>query len=80
MLLLHIKNSCRSPQACLLYLLHSDTDRTKMRAARYYGIEDIRVEEIEEPVCKEGQLKIKPAFVGYLRHRCVLSVISLTGC
>jgi threonine dehydrogenase-like Zn-dependent dehydrogenase len=35
-----------------------------MRAARYYGIEDIRVEEIEEPVCKEGQLKIKPAFVG----------------
>jgi threonine dehydrogenase-like Zn-dependent dehydrogenase len=35
-----------------------------MRAARYYGKEDIRVEEIEEPVCKRGQLKIKPAFVG----------------
>jgi threonine dehydrogenase-like Zn-dependent dehydrogenase len=35
-----------------------------MRAARYYGIEDIRVEEIEEPVCKEGQIKIRPAFVG----------------
>jgi threonine dehydrogenase-like Zn-dependent dehydrogenase len=35
-----------------------------MRAARYYGKEDIRVEEIEEPVCKPGQLKIKPAFVG----------------
>lgn len=35
-----------------------------MRAARYYGIEDIRVEEIEEPLCKEGHVKIKPAFVG----------------
>ncbi|KAE8442110.1 hypothetical protein EG329_003816 [Mollisiaceae sp. DMI_Dod_QoI] len=35
-----------------------------MRAARYYGAEDIRVEEIPEPVCKEGQLKIRPAFVG----------------
>jgi len=35
-----------------------------MRAARYYGKEDIRVEEIEEPVCQPGQIKIKPAFVG----------------
>jgi len=35
-----------------------------MRAARYYGKEDIRVEEIEEPVCKKGQIKIRPAFVG----------------
>ena len=35
-----------------------------MRAARYYGKEDIRVEEIEEPGCEEGQIKVKPAFVG----------------
>ncbi|KAL2069474.1 hypothetical protein VTL71DRAFT_14153 [Oculimacula yallundae] len=35
-----------------------------MRAARFYGKEDIRVEEIEEPTCGEGQIKIKPAFVG----------------
>lgn len=35
-----------------------------MRAARYYGVEDIRLEEIDEPICQEGQLKIKPAFVG----------------
>src|SRR5436309_2285670 len=35
-----------------------------MRAARYYGKEDMRLEEIEEPVCGEGQLKIRPAFVG----------------
>jgi hypothetical protein len=45
-----------------------------MRAARYYGIEDIRVEEIDEPVCEEGQLKIKLAFV-VSAARCVLSVI-----
>ncbi|KAL5322562.1 hypothetical protein ACEPPN_010535 [Leptodophora sp. 'Broadleaf-Isolate-01'] len=35
-----------------------------MRAARYYGTEDIRVEEIEEPKCGKGQIKVKPAFVG----------------
>ncbi len=35
-----------------------------MRAARFYGKEDIRVEEIEEPVLREGFIKIKPAFVG----------------
>jgi threonine dehydrogenase-like Zn-dependent dehydrogenase len=35
-----------------------------MRAARFYGKEDIRVEEIEEPTVKEGWIKIKPAFVG----------------
>lgn len=36
----------------------------KMRAARYYGKEDLRVEEIEEPKCGPGQIKIRPAFVG----------------
>ncbi|TVY23415.1 (R,R)-butanediol dehydrogenase [Lachnellula hyalina] len=35
-----------------------------MRAARYYGKEDIRVEEVEEPAVKDGWIKIKPAFVG----------------
>jgi threonine dehydrogenase-like Zn-dependent dehydrogenase len=35
-----------------------------MRAARFYGKEDIRVEEIEEPAVREGWIKIKPAFVG----------------
>jgi threonine dehydrogenase-like Zn-dependent dehydrogenase len=35
-----------------------------MRAARYYGKEDIRVEEIQEPECGDGQIKIRPAFVG----------------
>ncbi|KAH8672044.1 chaperonin 10-like protein [Tricladium varicosporioides] len=35
-----------------------------MRAARFYGKEDIRVEQIDEPECKAGQVKVKPAFVG----------------
>ncbi|KAF2095097.1 GroES-like protein [Rhizodiscina lignyota] len=35
-----------------------------MRAARYYGIEDVRVEEVPEPECGRGQVKIAPAFVG----------------
>ncbi|KAJ5106714.1 hypothetical protein N7456_003389 [Penicillium angulare] len=43
-----------------------------MRAVRFHGREDIRVDEIEEPICGPGQVKlkgyvsnqIKPAFVG----------------
>ncbi|KAI8654131.1 hypothetical protein NCS56_01369700 [Fusarium sp. Ph1] len=35
-----------------------------MRAARYYGKEDIRVENIPEPTVGAGQIKIAPAFVG----------------
>ncbi|PYH86014.1 alcohol dehydrogenase [Aspergillus uvarum CBS 121591] len=35
-----------------------------MRAVRFYGAGDIRVDQIEEPVCGEGQVKIRPAFVG----------------
>jgi threonine dehydrogenase-like Zn-dependent dehydrogenase len=29
-----------------------------MRAARYYGKEDIRIEQIPEPECKPGQIKV----------------------
>lgn len=35
-----------------------------MRAARYYGKEDVRVEEIEEPQVRPGTVKIAPAFNG----------------
>ncbi|KAF4420086.1 hypothetical protein F53441_14398 [Fusarium austroafricanum] len=35
-----------------------------MRAARYYGKEDIRVEEVPQPTVKPGQVKVSPAFVG----------------
>ncbi len=30
-----------------------------MKAAVFYGIEDIRIEEVEGPVCKEDEIKIK---------------------
>lgn len=29
-----------------------------MRAVRFYGKEDIRLNEIEEPVCRNGQVKL----------------------
>ncbi|EFX04995.1 allantoate permease [Grosmannia clavigera kw1407] len=35
-----------------------------MRAARYYGKEDIRIEQVPEPSIRPGQIKIAPAFVG----------------
>ncbi|KAF1940060.1 GroES-like protein [Clathrospora elynae] len=35
-----------------------------MRAARYYGKEDIRIENVEEQKCGAGQIRIAPAFVG----------------
>ncbi|KAK0305867.1 hypothetical protein LTR29_016216 [Friedmanniomyces endolithicus] len=36
-----------------------------MRAARYYGKEDVRiVDDVERPTCGEGQVRVEPAFVG----------------
>ena len=36
-----------------------------MRAARYYGKEDIQIEhDIPRPECREGEVKVEPAFVG----------------
>lgn len=35
-----------------------------MRAARFHGREDIRIDEIPEPQCGANQVKVKPAFVG----------------
>ncbi|TKA77633.1 hypothetical protein B0A49_04197 [Cryomyces minteri] len=35
-----------------------------MRAAQYYGKEDIRIEDVPEPECGEGQIKISPSYVG----------------
>lgn len=35
-----------------------------MRAARYYGKEDIRVEEVDEQKCGAGQVRVAPAYVG----------------
>ncbi|CAG8341262.1 unnamed protein product [Penicillium salamii] len=35
-----------------------------MRAVRFHGARDIRIDEIEEPSCGVNQAKIRPAFVG----------------
>ncbi|KAJ2992617.1 hypothetical protein NUW58_g2106 [Xylaria curta] len=35
-----------------------------MKAARYYGKEDVRIEQIPEPTVRPGQIKIAPSFVG----------------
>ncbi|GAQ47622.1 hypothetical protein AtubIFM54640_008094 [Aspergillus tubingensis] len=35
-----------------------------MKAARFHGRGDIKVEEIEEPTCGKGQVKMRPSFVG----------------
>lgn len=35
-----------------------------MKAARYYGNQDIRIEQVDEPTVQQGQVKIAPAFVG----------------
>ncbi|KAF2967324.1 hypothetical protein GQX73_g6258 [Xylaria multiplex] len=35
-----------------------------MKAVRYYGKEDIRIEQVSEPTVGPGQIKIAPAFVG----------------
>jgi len=35
-----------------------------MKSVRFHGSGDIRVDEIEEPVCGTGQVKMRPAYVG----------------
>lgn len=38
---------------------------SSMRAARYYGKEDIQIKnDVPRPHCGEGQVKVEPAFVG----------------
>lgn len=36
----------------------------KMRAVRYYGPRDIRVDELDEPTCGDGEVKLRPAYTG----------------
>lgn len=35
-----------------------------MNAVRFHGQEDLRFEQIPEPECGKGQVKIKPAWCG----------------
>lgn len=45
------------------YLLTSQS-HIIMRALRYYGIQDIRLDDIPEPDCRSGCVKLKPGYVG----------------
>jgi threonine dehydrogenase-like Zn-dependent dehydrogenase len=35
-----------------------------MSAVRFHGREDLRFEQVPEPECGKGQIKIKPAWCG----------------
>lgn len=35
-----------------------------MNAVRFHGREDLRFEQVPEPECGKGQVKIKPAWCG----------------
>lgn len=42
-----------------------DSNAKPMKAARYYGKEEIQIkDDIPRPTCGDGQVKIEPAFVG----------------
>lgn len=43
----------------------SDSGSKPMKAARFYGKEDIQIkDDVARPVVGEGQVKVEPAFVG----------------
>ncbi|RDW78631.1 2,3-butanediol dehydrogenase [Aspergillus mulundensis] len=55
---IHIPQDTPSSYSCPSHL------NSIMRAVRFHGRRDIRIDQIDEPVCGEGQVKIRPAFVG----------------
>jgi len=48
-----------------------------MRALRYYGIEDIRLDDIPEPECRPGCVKLKPNYVGICGSDMCVSPVTL---
>ena len=45
--------------------VEEDKNAKPMKAARFYGKEDIQIKnDIPRPTCGEGQVKVEPAFVG----------------
>lgn len=62
----------RSISAAMLdTLVQADTLRSitlksasAIQSARFHGPGDIRVEQVEEPKCRKGQVKMRPAYVG----------------
>jgi D-arabinose 1-dehydrogenase-like Zn-dependent alcohol dehydrogenase len=54
-----------------------------MNAVRFHGREDLRFEQIPEPECGKGQIKIKPAWCGICgrvctRHLILLDLVSMS--
>lgn len=47
-----------------------------MRALRYYGIQDIRLDDIPEPNCRPGCVKIKPEYVGICGSDMCVSLLT----
>jgi len=45
-----------------------------MNAVRFHGREDLRFEQIPEPECGKGQIKIKPAWCGICGRVCILEL------
>lgn len=42
----------------------TQTSGAQMKAVRFHGKEDLRLESIPEPECGAGQIKVKPAWCG----------------
>jgi len=43
-----------------------------MNAVRFHGKEDLRFEQVPEPECGKGQIKIKPAWCGICGRVCIV--------
>lgn len=43
-----------------------------MNAVRFHGKEDLRYEQVPEPECGKGQIKIKPAWCGICGRVCIV--------
>jgi threonine dehydrogenase-like Zn-dependent dehydrogenase len=48
-----------------------------MRALRYHGAKDLRVEDLPVPAVKPGQVKVKPAWCGICGTGMSLFVIDI---
>lgn len=47
-----------------------------MRAVRFHGRRDIRVDQIDEPVCREDQVKVRSSFNDH-RHTTSISLLTI---
>jgi D-arabinose 1-dehydrogenase-like Zn-dependent alcohol dehydrogenase len=50
----------------------TSTSGKMMNAVRFHGKEDLRYEQVPEPDCGKGQIKIKPAWCGICGRVCIV--------